>query len=126
MISNSTINAPENSSRSHRDFFLTYFHHILLIKIRLQRLPWWSRGWESACQCRGHGFHLWARKIPHATEQLSLCVTSTEACMPRTHAVKQGKSHHFEKPVHHSKEEPPLATARESQHAATKTQSSRR
>ena len=19
-------------------------------------LPWWRSGWESACQCRGHGF----------------------------------------------------------------------
>ena len=26
---------------------------------------------ESACQCRGHRFKSWSRKIPHATEQLS-------------------------------------------------------
>ena len=47
---------------------------------------------------RRYRFDLWSGKIPHATEQLSLCVTSTEACMPRAHAVRQGKSHHFEKP----------------------------
>ena len=26
----------------------------------------------------GDGFYLWSRKIPHATEQLSLCITTTE------------------------------------------------
>ena len=35
-------------------------------------------GWESACQCRGHGFDPWSRKIPHAMEQLSPCATTTE------------------------------------------------
>ena len=30
----------------------------------------WRSGWESACQCRGHGFEPWSRKIPHAAEQL--------------------------------------------------------
>ena len=33
-------------------------------------LPWWCSGWESACQCRGHGFEPWSGKIPHATERL--------------------------------------------------------
>ena len=28
----------------------------------------WSRGWESICQCRGHGFDPWSRKIAHAEE----------------------------------------------------------
>ena len=30
------------------------------------------------CQCRGHGFKPWSGKIPHATEQLSPCATTTE------------------------------------------------
>ena len=34
-------------------------------------LPWWRSGWESACQCRGHGFEPWSGKIPHAAEQPS-------------------------------------------------------
>ena len=39
--------------------------------IKLQTgLPWWRSGWESACQCRGHGFEPWSGKIPHAAEQL--------------------------------------------------------
>ena len=41
-------------------------------------LPWWRGGWESACQCRGHGFEPWSGKIPHATEQLSPWATTTE------------------------------------------------
>ena len=44
---------------------------ILVLGIKNQmkfitRLPWWVRGKESACQCRGHRFDPWFRKIPHA------------------------------------------------------------
>ena len=39
----------------------------------LKRFTWWSGGWESALQCRGHRFNPgWGTKISHATEQLSL------------------------------------------------------
>ena len=31
-------------------------------------LPWWSSGWESTLQCRGHRFDPWSRKIPHSPE----------------------------------------------------------
>ena len=41
--------------------------------------PQWLSGWESACQCRGHGFDPWSGKIPHAEAWLSLCATTTEA-----------------------------------------------
>ena len=40
------------------------------IKDKQVGLPWWRSGWESACQCRGHGFEPWSGKIPHAAEQL--------------------------------------------------------
>ena len=44
--------------------------------------PHWASpggsGEESACQCGGHGFDLWSRKIPHPVEQLSLCTTTAE------------------------------------------------
>ena len=33
---------------------------------------------ESTCQCRSHRFDPWSRKIPHASEQLSLCTTTAE------------------------------------------------
>ena len=41
-------------------------------------LPSWSGGWESACQCRGHGFDPWSRRIPPAAGQLGLCATAIE------------------------------------------------
>ena len=43
--------------------------------------PWGRSGWESACQCRGHGFEPWSGKIPHAAEQLSPCATTTEPAL---------------------------------------------
>ena len=50
----------------------TAFSHCTLLKIWTLGLPWWSSGWEPACQYRGHGFDSWSGKIPHAAGQLSL------------------------------------------------------
>ena len=47
----------------------------------LSGLPWWRSGWESACQCRGHGFEPWSGKIPHAAGQLSQWATTTEPAL---------------------------------------------
>ena len=44
-----------------------------------QGLHWWLSGSESACQCGGHRFDPWFRKIPYAMEQLSQCSTIREA-----------------------------------------------
>ena len=56
-------------------------HHKTIFKIVYLGLPWWCSGWKSACQCRGHRFDPWSRKIPHAAEQLSPRATTTEpAC----------------------------------------------
>ena len=46
------------------------------IKKMQEGLPWWRSGWESACQCRGHGFEPWSGRIPHAAERLSPCTTT--------------------------------------------------
>ena len=61
-------------------------------------LPWWSSGYESACQCRGHGFDPWSRRIPHAEGQLglhsttlSLGAVTAEAHAPGAHALQQEK-----------------------------------
>ena len=36
--------------------------------------------WEIIClPCKRHGFNPWSGKIPHASEQLSLCATAAEA-----------------------------------------------
>ena len=48
------------------------------LKIQIKGLPSWVSGEESTCQCSGHGFDLWSRKIPHATEQLRLCAMTIE------------------------------------------------
>ena len=56
------------------DLFFFFFFNIYLFL----GLPWWHSGWESACQCRGHGFGPWPGKIPHAAEQLGPCATTAE------------------------------------------------
>ena len=49
----------------------------MFLKIHsLQGLPWWLSGKEFTCQCKRYRFHPWAGKIPHATEQPSLCATT--------------------------------------------------
>ena len=40
-----------------------------------------ASGWESTCQCRGHGFYPWSGKMPQALEPLSPCAT-TKALPP--------------------------------------------
>ena len=49
-----------------------------------QGLPWWLSGSESACQCRGHRFDPWFKKIPYAVEQLSQCSAIREATTMRS------------------------------------------
>ena len=64
-------------------------------------LPWWSSSKESTCQCRGHGCNLGSGKSPHASGQLSPCITTTE---PRhlEPVLHNEKSHLNETPTHHS------------------------
>ena len=88
------------------------------------RLPWWPSRYKSACQCRGHRFDPWSRKIPHATEQLSPCTKTKPVCLEPV--LCNNRSHCNEKPVHCNEECPPLATTRESTCTATKTQDHRK
>ena len=55
-----------------------YSHIISLGEERAMGLYWWSSGWESFCQCRGHEFDPWVGRIPHAVGHLSSCTTTTE------------------------------------------------
>ena len=78
-------------------------------------LPWWHSGWESACQCRGHGFEPWSGKIPHAAEQLGPWATTAEPA--RLEPVpRNGRGRNRERPAHRDEEWPPLAATRESPH----------
>ena len=84
-------------------------------------LPWWRSGWESACQCRGHGFEPWSGKIPHAAEQLGPWATTTEPARLEP-VLRNGRGRDSERPAHRDEEWPPPATTRESPRTETKTQ----
>ena len=88
-------------------------------------LPWWHSGWESACQCRGHGFEPWSGRIPHAAEQLGPWATIAELARLKP-VLHNRRGHDSERPAHRDEEWPPLATARESPRIETKTQHSHR
>ena len=88
-------------------------------------LPSWCSGWESACQCRGHGFEPWSGKIPHAAEQLGPWATTTEP-MRLEPVLHNKRGRNSERPVHRDEEWPLLATTRESPHTETKTQNSQK
>ena len=84
-------------------------------------LPWWRSGWESACQCRGHGFEPWSGKIPQAAEQLGPWATTTEPARLEP-VLRNKRGRDSERPAHGNEERPPLATTRESPRTETKTQ----
>ena len=86
-------------------------------------LPWWCSGWESACQCRGHGFEPWSGKIPHAAEQLGPWATIPEPARLEP-LLRNKRRRDNERPAHRDEEWPPLATTRESPRTETKTQHS--
>ena len=90
-------------------------------KNTLTGLPWWLSGWESACQCRGHGFEPWSGKIPHAAEQLGSWATITEPAHLEP-VLRNKRGRNSERPAHRDEECSPLATTRESPRTETKTQ----
>ena len=90
------------------------------IKKCAEGLPWWCSGWESACQCRGHGFEPWSGRIPHAAEQLGPWATTTDPARLEPVLHKRGRDN--ERPMHRDEEWPPLAATRESPRTETKTQ----
>ena len=90
-------------------------------KSKNQGLPWWRSGWESACQCRGHGFEPQSGKILHAAEQLGPWATIAEpVCLEPVLRNKRG--HDSERPAHRDEEWPPLAATGESPRTEMKTQ----
>ena len=58
--------------------FTAAFTKLLTTHVRASLVAQWLR---ICYQCRGHGFEPWSRKIPHATEQLSPCATTTEPAL---------------------------------------------
>ena len=86
-------------------------------------LPWWRSGWESACQCRGHGFEPWSGKIPHAAEQLGPWATIAEPARLEP-VLRNKRGRDSVRPAHRDEDWPPLAATRESPSTETKTQHS--
>ena len=86
-------------------------------------LPWWRSGWESARQCRGHGFEPWSGKIPHAAERLGPWATTAEPARLEP-VLRNKRGRDSERPAHRDEERPPLAATRESPRTETKTQNS--
>ena len=86
-----------------------------------QGLPWWRSGWESACQCRGHGFEPWSGKIPHAAERLGPWATIAKPVRLEP-VLRNKRGRDSERPAHRDEEWPPLAATRESRRTETKTQ----
>ena len=84
-------------------------------------LPWWRSGWESSCQCRGHGFEPWSGRIPHAAERLGPWATVAEPArlepVPRNERGRDGG-----RPAHRDEGWPPLATTGEGPRTEMKTQ----
>ena len=84
--------------------YILYVKHSHIIDVKKSTgLLWWLSGKESVCQCRTHGFNSWSEKLPHAVEQLSPCVETTEPVLwslgaataeaheLRAHALQQEK-----------------------------------
>ena len=88
-------------------------------------LPWWRSGWESACQCRGHGFEPWSGKIPHAAKQQAPWATTIEPARLEL-VLRNKRGRNSKRPAHCNEEWPLLAATRESPCAETKTQHSQK
>ena len=88
-------------------------------------LPWWRSGWESACQCRGHGVEPWSGRIPRAVEQLGPWATIAEPARLEP-VLRNKRGHDGERPAHRDEEWPPLAATGEGPRTETKTQHSQK
>ena len=77
-----SLHIPQTDKCWHQWTVISYIYIMWYLEPPLKKnytgLPWWRSGWESVCQCRGHGFEPWSGKIPHAAEQLGPWATITE------------------------------------------------
>ena len=88
-------------------------------------LPWWRSGWESACQCRGHGFEPWSGRISHAAERLGPWAAAAEPARLEP-VLRNERGRDGERPAHRGEEGPPLAAAGGSSRTEAKTQHSQK
>ena len=98
----------------------------LHFKSKYLGLPWWRSGWESACQCWGHGFEPWSGKIPPAAEQLGPWATTTEPARLEP-VLRNKRGRDSERPAHRDEEWPPRSPQPEKNpRTETKTQHSQK
>ena len=102
----------------HRDRYLDQWN-----RIKNLGLPWWRSGWESACQCGGHGFEPWSGRIPRAAEWLGPWATITEPARLEP-VLRNKRGRDSERPAHCDEEWSPLAATGESPRAGARTQHS--
>ena len=62
----------------HMDIFSSFIHNCQNLEPGPSLVAQWLR---IHLQMQGHGFEPWSGKIPHAAEQLSLCITTTELAL---------------------------------------------
>ena len=70
--------------------FLNTINNILL-ECKKNPLDFLDGPVVETCRCKGHGFDPLSRRIPHASEQLSRCTMTPEACMPGASAPPHKK-----------------------------------
>ena len=101
------------------------------LRIRLPMQGTWVRAlvWEDPTCCGAtqpmrHNY--WACALQPVSHNYWACLPQLlkPTCLEPSHRNK--RSHRSEKPAHHNKEWPPLATTRESLHAAMKTKCSQK
>ena len=103
------------------------FNDHLQVKTITRGLPWWHSGWESTCQCRGHGLEPWSGKIQHVAEQLSPCATTTEPVHHNYWSPCSTREAATMRSLHKATKSSPLSPQLETnRHAATKTQRSQK
>ena len=64
--------------------------YVTFLKYKV-RLPWWSSGWESACQCRGHRFNSCQGRFHMLQGNWVLKPQLWKLLHPRPHAFQQEK-----------------------------------
>ena len=129
-INNNFMQSHLHAGKTFSNFFCKFCDQknilqIYSLKYLIQGLPWRCSGWESACQCRGHGFEPWSGKIPRAAERLGPWATITEPARLEP-VLRNKRGRDSERPAHRDEEWPPLATTRESPCTETKTQHSQK
>ena len=127
---------PQAMQHGRKNKWLVYFKQVncMVCELYLNKaffkkstvgLPWWRSDWESACQCRGHGFEPWSGRIPHAVEQLGPWATTAEPARLEL-VLRNKRGPDSERPAHCDEEWPLLAATRESPRTETKTQHSQK